>query len=165
MFQLFNGKGQPFKSDFKMPSDERKKELVDLMAKCNLQESSLYKSYSIDSEKVLEARAKPKELEPLDDLILNMLKSPLADSDTQLYQSSMAKLCEMVTSLPPDILEFYHNNICKDGDDCTKIFHESIEQSLCDKWYEYRKYLCTASIARKINNARNEKTRYKHFTG
>ena len=165
MFELFNGKGQPFKSDFKMPSDERKKELVDLMAKCNLQESSLYKSYAIDSEKVLEARAKPKELPPLDDVILNMLKSPLADGDTQLYQSSMAELCERVALLPPDILEFYHTNICKDFGYCTKIFHESIEQSLCEKWYEYRKYLCTASIARKINNARSERKRYEHFTG
>ena len=148
-----------------MPSDERKKELVDLMAKCNLQDSSLYKSYAIDSEKVLEARAKPKELPPLHDLILNMIKSPLADNDTQLYQSSMGELSERVTSLPPDVLEFYHTHICKSDDDCAKIFHESIEQSKCEKWYEYRKYLCTASIARRINNARSEKKRYEYFTG
>ena len=60
MFELFNGKGEPFISDFKMPCDERKQELVEMMIKCNLQNSSLFKSFTIDAEKVLAARAKSK---------------------------------------------------------------------------------------------------------
>ena len=140
------------------------KKLVDLMAKHNLQNSALSKSFSATLNPKKAEPETPVELPPLDDIIIRMLRHPLPGIDSTQVKKVLAIFSELESKMPPDVKEFYKKHIAKTMEECISIFQATIPQSKCDDWFKFRKYLITASIARLINYARNETTRYAHFT-
>ena len=140
------------------------KKLVDLMAKHNLQNSALSKSFSATLNPKKAEPDTPAELPPLDDIIIRMLRHPLPGIDSTQVKEVLSIFSELESNLPPDVKEFYKKNIAKTIEECISIFQGTTPQSGCNEWFKFRKYLITASIARLINNARSETTRYTHFT-
>ena len=159
---MFGGKG--FKSEFKKPSDDKKKKMTELMAKCNLKSSALYKTFTVDVTKSIECQPAAVALPPLDPFIIQMIRDPLPIS-SDLARNVLSKLKEYENSLSPEVMKFYNEKVRVTELKCNSIFQETLDQASCPQWYQYRQYRVTASVAREINNARSEKTRYQHFTG
>ena len=154
-------------SDFSLPPPDEMKKLTDLMAKHKLTDSALFKSYSAILNPSVTVEEPKKELPPLDKIITDMLRHPLPASDTDLVKNVLSKISAMVEKLSPEARAFYDKNIAITEEKSVSNFHESIPQSSGkppDKWYEVRKFRIPSSIARLINNAQNETTRYRHFT-
>ena len=154
-------------SDFSLPPPDEMKKLTDLMAKHKLTDSALFKSYSAILNPSVTVEEPKKELPPLDKIITDMLRHPLPASDTDLVKNALSTLAEMAAKLSPEAREFYEKYIVINEEKSVSNFHESIAQSSGkppDKWYEVRKFRIPSSIARTINNARLETTRYKYFT-
>ena len=154
-------------SDFSLPPPVEMKKLTDLMAKHNLTDSALFKSYNAILNPAVIVDEPKKELPPLDKVIIDMLHHPLPGSDTDLVKNVLSIFSSMVETLSPEAKAFYDKNIAITEEQSVSNFHESIPQSPGkppDKWYEVRKFRIPSSIARLINNAQNETTRYRHFT-
>ena len=154
-------------TDFSLPHPDEMKKLTDLMAKHKLTDSALFKSYDAILNPAVIVDEPKKDLPPLDKVIIDMLHHPLPGSDTDLVKNVLSIFSSMVETLSPEAKAFYDKNIAITEEQSVSNFHESIPQSSGkppDKWYEVRKFRIPSSIARLINNAQNETTRYKHFT-
>ena len=154
-------------SDFSLPPPDEMKKLTDPLAKHKLTDSALYKSYNAILNPSVTVEEPKKELPPLDKILTDMLHHPLPASDTDLVKNALSKLSAMIEKLSPEARAFYDKNIAITEEKSVSNFHESIVPSSGTppiKWYEVRKFRIPSSIARTINNARNETTRYAHFT-
>ena len=152
-------------TDFSMPSSEELKELTELMEECGLEDSALYKSYTVDTSSVVEDPA--VEVPIPDDFIVKMFEDPFP-IDCQDYANLVLKeINDMYERLPQNLKDFFEEHIGAAEERCIEIFQLTLDQAatITGDWFKFRKFRSTSSKIRQINYARNPKTRYAAFIG
>ena len=163
---LFNFKEEnKHDTDFSMPSSEELKELTELMAECGLEDSALYKSYTVDTSSVVEDP--PVEVPIPDAFIVKMFQDPLPIDCQDYANLVIEEINNRYEELSQDLKDFFEKHIGAAERKRIGIFQLTLDQAACitGNWFKFRRFRATASKIRQINYARNPKTRYAAFLG
>ncbi len=134
-------------------SEEHRKKLVEDMAKFGMTNAALYKSLTAQPREEEEEQPPSDSVALPFEIVQCLFQEILVGEATESSPGS---------TFSPGNLNLWEKIKCTHVQ-AAFIFHETMNQSLCKRWYEERMYRITASRAHKILHARKESTSQSYF--
>ncbi len=172
--QLFFKKA-PAKRDFSGANIDVEK-VTRLMEKHSLQNSSVYKTLTVDTSKISVSQEQGTKVtanvsKKIEEILLRSLVRREPEQDFRIVSTVtkwqhfflMSLLMFGFQNLKDEHERFYQENIAQTASDPVTIFKTTLGQSTNSQWYLHRKHRVTASIARKIAKGRRPDLRVKYF--